>query len=90
MKYRLEYSKGARDDLKRLDFSTAGRITGKIYFWSQQTNPFLFAKPLKGVFGKVYRFRVGDYRVLFELHPNNVISVLFILRVKHRREIYRV
>jgi mRNA interferase RelE/StbE len=32
-----------------------------------------------------YRFRIGDYRVIFDLEGNDVI----VLRVGHRKEIYR-
>ncbi|MBC8254135.1 MAG: type II toxin-antitoxin system RelE/ParE family toxin [Ardenticatenia bacterium] len=32
-----------------------------------------------------YRFRVGDYRVIFDVEDDKVI----ILRVGHRRDIYR-
>jgi len=32
-----------------------------------------------------YRFRVGDYRVIFDVEGNEII----VLRVGHRREIYK-
>lgn len=32
-----------------------------------------------------YRYRIGDYRVIFDIHGNDIV----ILRVGHRREIYR-
>ncbi|HUD81721.1 MAG TPA: type II toxin-antitoxin system RelE/ParE family toxin [Patescibacteria group bacterium] len=32
-----------------------------------------------------YRFRVGDYRVVFDLNKNKII----ILMIEHRREVYR-
>ena len=32
-----------------------------------------------------YRYRIGDYRVIFDIHGQNIV----ILRVGHRREIYR-
>jgi len=32
-----------------------------------------------------YRFRIGDYRVIFDIEGNEVV----VLRVGHRREIYR-
>ena len=32
-----------------------------------------------------YRFRIGDYRVVFDLEGDQII----VLRVGHRREIYR-
>jgi mRNA interferase RelE/StbE len=32
-----------------------------------------------------YRFRIGDYRVVFDLEGDEIV----ILRVGHRRDIYR-
>ncbi|PIU83448.1 MAG: hypothetical protein COS68_03990 [Elusimicrobia bacterium CG06_land_8_20_14_3_00_38_11] len=34
----------------------------------------------------MYRFRVGDYRVIFDVDKNNIV----ILRIGHRKKIYRV
>jgi mRNA interferase RelE/StbE len=34
-----------------------------------------------------YRYRVGDYRVIYRLEPAD--GRLFVLRVAHRREAYR-
>lgn len=42
---------------------------------------------LKGMSNGLRRIRVGDYRVIFEVH-NQVLTVL-VLRVGRRREVYR-
>lgn len=34
-----------------------------------------------------YRIRVGDYRILYEVHDRMILVV--IVRVGHRREVYR-
>lgn len=34
-----------------------------------------------------YRIRVGDYRVLYEIHDNQLL--VLVVRVAHRREAYR-
>ena len=43
-------------------------------------------KLLAGVTG-VYRLRVGDYRVLYEIHDAELL--VLVLAVGHRREVYR-
>jgi mRNA-degrading endonuclease RelE of RelBE toxin-antitoxin system len=36
-----------------------------VEFYSLQTDPLNFAEPLSG--SNEYRFRIGDYRVIFEV-----------------------
>ena len=43
-------------------------------------------KALAGASG-VYRLRVGDYRVLYEVHDDQVL--VLVLAIGHRREVYR-
>ncbi len=88
MKFVARWSEQALDDLRRLQPSFADRITGKVNWYCLQRAPLSFAKPLGGRFEDVYRFRVGDYRILFET-MNGKITILMILRIKHRRDAYR-
>lgn len=90
MKFQAIYSETARSDLHKLPGLIVERILEKIDFWIKQKNPLNFAKALQGVFRGRYRFRVGDYRIIFKLGKNGEIIVLFILRIQHRREVYRV
>ena len=43
------------------------------------------AVPLKGRKG-AYRIRVGDYRVLYEVHATEII--VYVIGAAHRRELY--
>jgi mRNA interferase RelE/StbE len=43
-------------------------------------------KALTGASG-VYRLRVGDYRILYEVHDEQVL--VLVLAMGHRREVYR-
>ena len=90
MIFQLTYTKEALRDLHKLDRATAERILKKLDFWRRQSNPIHFSKPLQGDFKDCYRFRVGDYRIIFRLNEFNKMTILLILRVQHRREIYRV
>ena len=71
------------NSLGKLDQETQRRIKEKVTFFADQENPILFAKKLKG-YKDVFRFRVGDYRIVFQLSEKKIILLL----VKHRREIY--
>lgn len=61
------------------------RILKKLQFYSLQENPLTFAEKLKDQRFGEYRFRIGDYRILFDVKKN----ILLILKVGHRKEIYK-
>lgn len=84
------YSAQARLDLKRLPTTLAQRIIRKVYFFSQQDKPLTFAKPLHHFALGQYRFRVGDYRIVFDVDHRGTISILLILRIKHRKDVYDI
>lgn len=86
--YRVDYSQDAIRDLKKLDLHIAQRIIKKILFFSQQKNPMTFARPLKNLGTGRYRFRIGDYRAIFQIDSNGELQILMILRIKHRKDIY--
>lgn len=79
----------AKEDLRKLDHITAIRIAKKLRFFAIQENPLRFAERLTDSPYGDYRFRVGDYRILFDVGARGVIVVLEILRIKHRREAYK-
>lgn len=89
MKSSLLWSKDALEDLEQLPNPLGVRITKKVIWFSQQQNPLTHAEPLTGPYQGIYRFRVGDYRVLFQKDAQGQVSILKILRIKHRREVYR-
>lgn len=82
------YTEHARHDLKQLEIKTARRIAEKIAFFSQQKNPLNFAKKLKDLSLGHYRFRIGDYRALFDIDKKGNVQILMILRIKHRKDVY--
>jgi mRNA interferase RelE/StbE len=83
VKYRLVYTHRAIRDLDELDASVKQRI-GKTLL-RYELDPLPHAEPLKQSELGSYRFRIGDYRVVFDLEGDQIV----ILRVGHRREIYR-
>ncbi len=89
MRSELQWAVEAQRDLAKIDRTVADRIIRKVVWFSEQTNPLRHADSLTGVYNGIFRFRVGKYRVLFEKDERGNLSILFILRVKHRREVYR-
>ncbi|MDO8626419.1 MAG: type II toxin-antitoxin system RelE/ParE family toxin [Candidatus Magasanikbacteria bacterium] len=88
MLFTIEVSRSAENDLALLDQQMAQRIADKLHWFISQANPLYFAVRLRGT-TKLYRFRIGDYRAIFEINKEGIITILLILRIKHRREVYR-
>ncbi|MBU2632880.1 type II toxin-antitoxin system RelE/ParE family toxin [Patescibacteria group bacterium] len=88
MKIRIVYTNKALKDLKKLGFSVSRQIVKKIGFYSKKDNPLLYAKKLKPPFDDLFRFRIGDYRVIFEMDSKGNVIILTILMIRHRKDIY--
>lgn len=85
----LKYTESALKDLKKIDKKVARRIVDKIKKESEKDNPIVSAKVLQGVLAGFYRYRIGDYRVIFEVDDHRRITILTILRIKHRKDIFK-
>jgi mRNA interferase RelE/StbE len=81
--FEFVYTRRAREDIETLD-SIARKRLGKKLLLLQETPLKLSRKLVHGAIGS-YRYRVGDYRVVFDLDGRRIV----ILRIGHRREIYR-
>lgn len=89
MLYQLLYTKKALDDLKKFPKFVSKHILNKIEFFAQQKNPLEFAKKLIDPKYGTHRFRIGDYRVVFDIDDKGNIKILLILTIKHRKDVYR-
>jgi mRNA interferase RelE/StbE len=84
MRYRVILPKSAQKELDRLPDDIARRILARLA--GLETNPRpADVKKLKG--RTAWRIRVGDYRVIYEIH-DRVLQVI-VITVGHRRQIYR-
>lgn len=83
MAYRLFYTKSAFKDIQKLDSVAKKKIKKKIEAYSKK--PLFYGKKLINPVIGTYRWRIGNYRVVFDVDKRNIV----ILRIGHRREIYR-
>ena len=83
MKYRLVYTNRAVKDIRRLDERTRERIGKSLEGYIEE--PLKYASKLTDPALGTYRFRIGDYRVIFDIQQEEIV----VLRVGHRRDIYR-
>ena len=72
-----------------MDQKIAKRIVEKIRSFCSSSNPMDKAEPLVGIFAGLFRFRVGDYRVIFRKEKERKIILLLILRIRHRKDTYK-
>jgi len=83
--YTIEFLKSAANDLRSLPKSRQSQLAGRIDSLKQDIFPPGVTK-LQGE-DKLYRLRVGDYRILFEV--DDTTRVVTIVKIGHRREVYR-
>ena len=83
MKYELIYSHRAEKDIKRLEPMVRNRLDKALL--QLNDNPPGCSEELTNPKIGSYRFRMGDYRVIFDIEGKDIV----ILRVGHRKEIYK-
>jgi mRNA interferase RelE/StbE len=84
--YHLRILDSATRELERLDKPIGRRVVARLN-WLAANVELIKPKTLTGEFAGLYKLRVGDYRVLYEILREEQVIVIHI--VGHRREIYR-
>ena len=89
MAWQIEFDPSAAKELAKLDKPTARRI---VQFLRERVSPLKdprsLGEALRGDdLGSFWKYRLGDYRVVAEVIDRRV--VIIVVRVGHRREVYR-
>ena len=88
MAWKIELSETAGKQLAKLDKDEAKRI---MKFLRQRLtvidNPRSTGKALTGALGGLWRYRVGDYRLICEIQ-DGVLCIL-VVKIGNRREVYK-
>ena len=79
------FTKQAEAEFLKLPPELQRRMLRKLEHFLAAPNPLTFAKRLVGTSRPSFRYQVGDYRIIFEWEGTH----LLLLRIGHRREIYR-
>ncbi len=86
MKYKVDFSKAAEDQLESIPKSDVKKIIKRAEKLS--SNPFPVGyESVKGAPVETYRVRQGDYRILYTVHEKKLI--VLVIKIGHRREVYR-
>ncbi len=83
MACKISYKASVERDLKRLGRPVAKKILDKLE-QDLGTNPDR-GESLTGEFKGCFKYRVGDYRVIY----TKTMDGILVLRIGHRKEIYR-
>jgi len=83
--FSFEFKEKAAKEVDKLPSKIRKRILEKLKFYSSQRNPLRFAERLRDQRFGEYRFRIGDYRILFDVDTKKII----VLKVGHRKDIYK-
>lgn len=82
---KIIFSDIASAQIRKFEKSIQERIIKKLHFYLNYSNPLEFAESLKNSKYGNWRFRIGDYRVVFDIESDKIV----ILKVGHRNEIYK-
>ena len=81
--YKVIFTQRALKDWKNIDKEIQDRIATRLKEYAKE--PFRYVKKLIHPKIGTYRFRIGDYRVIFDIDDENIV----VLRIGHRKSIYK-
>jgi mRNA interferase RelE/StbE len=88
MAWSIEFDPDARRELEKLDKSVSGRI---LKFLRERVaaldDPRSIGERLHGPLRQYWKYRVGDYRLICSLKDDRLVVI--VVRIGHRREIYK-
>lgn len=88
MAWTIEYTESALSLLRKLDKQSARRI---VEYMDERIlpldDPRLTGKPLSGPLGGLWRYRVGDFRIICDIHDQAVR--ILVVKIGNRKDVYR-
>ena len=86
MDYEVIWQEKVSKDLEGIDKKDAVEIIKRVKAHLVQ-NPAGLGRPLKEIFKGLFRYRYGNYRVIYAIDMAD--KKIIVLQVKHRKEAYR-
>jgi mRNA interferase RelE/StbE len=88
MAWKIEFARAAQKELEKLDKPVARRILNFLYQRvGKLDDPRKIGQKLQGTLSEFWKYRVGDYRLICSLENDRL--VVLVLRIGHRREVYK-
>jgi mRNA interferase RelE/StbE len=84
----VEYADAVKKQLRKLDPQSALRILDFMdKRVAESDNPRALGKALHGPLGDLWRYRVGDFRIICDVQDGRL--TVLVLQIGNRREVYR-
>jgi mRNA interferase RelE/StbE len=87
MAYSIQWADAAAVEYAKLDTSVKRQIDKYLDKLSSRDDPKSLGKPLQANLSGLWRYRVGDYRIVAEIQ--DAVVTILILSIKHRSIVYR-
>ena len=87
MTYTIDFEPKAETEYKKLTVGTREQVRKFIDRLAQRENPRSIGKPLTGNLAGLWRYRVGDYRLIARIEDNRLLIVM--VRIEHRSKVYK-
>lgn len=85
--WQIEFKPKAAKELRKLDPKHARQILSWLRVrLDSGADPKLFAEQLTGNFKDFWRFRIGDFRIVFQPYEQKLL--ILVVRIAHRKEVY--
>ncbi|MBU2719341.1 MAG: type II toxin-antitoxin system RelE family toxin [Acidithiobacillus ferriphilus] len=88
MVWRIEYAESVQKDVRKLDAQERKRIRDFIEVKvALLEDPRSLGKALSGSLSGLWRYRVGNYRIIANIEDRDVR--ILVVKIAHRKEAYR-
>jgi mRNA interferase RelE/StbE len=84
--YRVDLSAKAQEFYRKADRPLARKLARCFEQLEREPRQHSAIKPLKGELAGCYRYRVGDYRVIYRVDEQH--HSVFVLKIAHRSDVY--
>ena len=85
MAFKVQWHEDIGQDLALLDKAMARKIIARISTYLV-SDPLKLGKALTGQFAGLYRYRYGDYRILYVMDLEK--EIIMVVHIRHRRDVY--
>ena len=84
-KWVINFTKKSQKELQKLDKPIQAKIIAELDQILLLSNPRDAGKSLTGSFSGLWRYRVGNYRIIAELEDS--IFTIIVVRIGHRKQV---